>query len=69
MSTVDTKPSMIENPNLQVSTLNVMPPFLWHIWMIAAFGALSKYTDSQEYEQFLARFSFILEQRVKTGVW
>ena len=70
MSTVDTKPSMAENPNLQVGTLSVMPPCLWHIWMIAAFGELSKYAwYSQEYEEFLKRFSFILEQRVKTGVW
>ena len=61
--------SMTHDHYLRVSVLDVMPPSLWHIWMISAFGALSKYVEPQEYEEFLKRFSFILEQRVETGVW
>lgn len=60
---------MTKDRYLQVSVLDIMPPSLWHIWMISAFSALSLYADHQEYEEFLKRFSFILEQRVETGVW
>lgn len=61
--------SMTKDPSLQVGLLEIMGPGLWHVWMISAFGALSKYAESQEYEEFLARFAFLLEQRVETGVW
>ena len=73
MSTTDAKVDaivrMTGDPGLQVDVLAIMPPDLWHNWMITAFGALSKYTEPHEYEEFLKRFSCILEQRVGTGVW
>jgi len=77
MSTENTEPdtitsrimSMVHDRSLQVGLLDIMPSSLWHIWMVSAFDALSKYIEPQEYESFLKRFSSILEQRVKTGAW
>jgi len=60
---------MVHDRSLQVGVLEIMPPYLWHIWMVAALDALKRYAEPQEYEEFLKRFSFILEQRVKIGVW
>ena len=60
---------MTEDPALQVANLGLMGPGLWHIWMIAAFSALEKYTGRHEYEEFLKRFSWLLAQRIETGVW
>ena len=65
----NTMVKMIEDPGLQVSALGLMGPGLWHLWMIAAFSTLEKYAEPQEYEEFLERFSYLLEQRVIHGVW
>lgn len=70
MDTIEnTAVKMTEDSYLQVGVLGVMGPGLWHVWMISAFGALGKYAEPQKYEKFLKRFSFILAQRVETGVW
>ena len=61
--------NMTEDYRLQISVLGLMGPGLWPIWMISAFGALEKYAEPQEYEEFLERFSYLLEQRVVHGVW
>ena len=60
---------MSEDPSLQVDILEFMGPDLWHLWMIAAFSALEKYAEPQEYDEFLERFSWLLVQRVEMGVW
>ena len=65
----NTMMSMTENPALQVANLGLMGPGLWHIWMIAAFSALEKYASRHEYDEFLERFSWLLTQRIETGVW